>query len=140
MINVAESMQKGASNFSFILGKALFYTGAAGLFTMAVVGTVAIDIVLLSYARKSHDRFLSGMIFAGLFFGNRSDMTPALIASPITTAVAVVLSVCLGVPGVGLALLAGWLAAGLLFAAGKGLVGLSEVIEPNGAGMSSCFA
>lgn len=124
------SMQKGASDFSFIIGKGLIYGGGASLLLMAAVGTVAIDIVLLAYADKTHNSFLTGFILGSMFFGPQVDPLPLLIASPITSLIAVGLSVALGVPMVGAAILAGWALATTLLAVGFGLVALSEAIEP----------
>jgi hypothetical protein len=124
------SIQKGVSDFSYIIGQGLIYGGGASLLVMAAVGTVAIDLVLLAYADKTHNDFLTGFILGSMFFGPKVDPLPLLIASPITSLIAVGLSVALGVPMIGAAILAGWAFAAALLAVGFGLVALSEAIEP----------
>ncbi|HAT2065781.1 TPA: hypothetical protein RGN17_001117 [Legionella pneumophila] len=129
-MTLQHSIQKGISDFSFIIGTGLKYGGAGGLLVMAVVGTVAIDLVLLAAAEKHHNSFLTGFVLGSMFSRGNLDPVPLLIASPITSAVAVVLSVALGVPGVGLAILAGWTLAGTLLAVGMGLEALAKSIDP----------
>nr|WP_238584440.1 hypothetical protein [Legionella gratiana] len=136
------SVQKGIADFSLIIGKGLIYGGGAGLLVMAAVGTMAIDLVLLAYAEKHHNDFMTGWILGSMFWGPRVDPLPLLIASPITSAIAVGLSVALGVPQVGVALLAGWAIAATVFAVGCALVSLSESINPefehDRAGLFAC--
>ncbi|HEN5499872.1 TPA: hypothetical protein U6294_002635 [Legionella pneumophila] len=129
-MTLQHSIQKGVSDFSFIIGTCLKYGGAGGLLVMAVVGTVAIDLVLLAAAEKHHNSFLTGFVLGSMFSRGNLDPVPLLIASPITSAVAVVLSVALGVPGVGLAILAGWTLAGTLLAVGMGLEAFAKSINP----------
>lgn len=129
-MSIQRSIQKGVSDFSYIIGAGMMYGGGASLFIMAAVGTVAIDLVLLAYAEKNHNDFLTGFIMGSLFFGPRVDPIPLLIASPITSLIAVGLSVALGVPGVGVAILAGWAFGAIMLGAGYGLVALSEQIAP----------
>lgn len=124
------TVQKTVSDFSFILGKGMMYGGGAGLFLMACVGTVAIDLVLLAYAEKHHDNFMTGFILGSIFWGPRIDPLPLLIASPITSIIAVGLSVALGVPTMGAAILAGWACSAALLALGYGALALSEAIHP----------
>lgn len=124
-----DDIQEGASDLSGILGTVLMYGGGAGLFIMAAVGTVAIDIVLLTAASKSHNDFLTALVFMNLFIGPRPDPLFALIASPITTGIAVILAVCLGVPQVGFALMAGWAIAASLCLLGYGLLMLSDALK-----------
>lgn len=131
MRSTKQAIQKGVADFSFIIGTGMYYGGAAALFTMAVVGTVAVDLVVLSYAKKNNTQFLSGFLCSSFFsrqpnLGNLGNFGIALIVSPITTALAIALSVCLGVPQVGLYLMAGWLTAGLSFAVGKKLLEFSN--------------
>ncbi|MCL5271850.1 MAG: hypothetical protein M1486_00725 [Gammaproteobacteria bacterium] len=64
-------IQKGVSDLSCIIGKGLMYGGGAGLLIMAVIGTVSIDIVLLSYAEKTHNNFLTGYILGTMLWGKR---------------------------------------------------------------------
>lgn len=125
-----QAIQKGVSDFSFIIGKGLMYGGGAGLLIMAAVGTVSIDLVLLAYADKTHNGFLTGYILGSMFWGPRFDPLPLLIASPITSIIAVGLSVALGVPAVGGAILAGWALAATLVGLGYGLTALAEAIDP----------
>lgn len=96
---------------------------------MAVVGTIAIDLVLLAYAEKHHNDFMTGWILGTMFWGPRVDPLPLLIVSPITSLIAVGLSLALGVPQVGVALLAGWALASTVFAIGCALVSLSESLN-----------
>ncbi|KGP63167.1 hypothetical protein EP47_06715 [Legionella norrlandica] len=125
------SIQKGISNFSFIIGTGLKYGGAGGLLIMAVVGTVAIDLVILAAAQRNHNSFLTGFVLGSMFSRGNLDPVPLLIASPITSMVAVGLSFVLGVPGVGLAVLAGWTLAATLLAVGYGLETLAKSINPD---------
>lgn len=136
------SIQKGASDFSFIIGTGLKYGGAFGLFAMAVVGTVAIDIVILAALTQNNDRhshghsssgnnsFVTGYILGSMFSQGNTDFRYLLIASPITSLIAVALSFALGVPGVGVGILIGWGVAATLLALGLGLEALSKSIDP----------
>lgn len=137
-----DSVQRGLSECSYIIGKALFYSGGIALFLMACVGTMAIDIVLLSYAEKNHDSFLTGFILGSILWGRSPDPLPMLIISPLTSAVAIALSFALGVSGVGLAILTGWAISASVFAIGCGILALSDSLsssidyEPAGFGMA----
>lgn len=122
--------QKGISDFSFIIGTGLKYGGAFALVAMAVVGTVSVDIVLLAAAEKQHNAFLTGFVLASMFSRDVPDPIPLLIASPITSIIAVALSFALGVPGVGVAILLGWTVAAGILAIGLGLEALGKAIEP----------
>ena len=124
------SIQQGVADFTHIIGTGLKYGGGFGLFVMAVVGTVAIDIVILASAEKNHNSFVTGFVLGSMFSRGNSDPVPLLIASPITSAIAVVLSFALGVPGVGLAILAGWFVAAAVLGIGLGLEALAKAIEP----------
>lgn len=128
-MSLESSLQKGIADFSLILGKGLIYGGGAGLLIMAVVGTIAIDLVLLAYAEKHHNDFMTGWILGTMFWGPRVDPLPLLIVSPITSLIAVGLSLALGVPQVGVALLAGWALVSTVFAIGCVLVSLSESLN-----------
>lgn len=128
-MSLESSVEKGIADFSLIIGKGLMYGGGAGLLIMAVVGTIAIDLVLLAYAEKHHNDFMTGWILGTMFWGPRVDPLPLLIASPITSLIAVGLSLALGVPQVGVALLAGWALAATVFTVGCALVSLSESIN-----------
>lgn len=130
-MSVKRSFQKAVSDSAWVLGTGTYYVGAGSLFVMAVVGTVSIDLVLLSYAKEKKNEFFTGYLLGSMF--NRSsnnDPLTALMFSPITTGFAVLLSVYLGVPGVGLALLAGWAAAATIFLTGLGLLELADRFEP----------
>jgi hypothetical protein len=129
-----KTIQKGASDLSLILGVALKYVGGVALFLMAVVGTLSVDLVLLAYAEKKGNAFLTGFILGSMFSGGSTNPLPLLIASPITSAIAVGLSFALGVSGVGLFILAGWAAAATLFLIGVGLEALGKAMDPEEAG------
>lgn len=130
-MSVRRTVQKGASDLSFILGVGLMYTGGAALLVMAAIGTVAIDIVLLAYAEKNHNSFLTGYILGSMFFGPRIDPVPLFVVSPFTSAIAVGLSFALGVGEIGLAILAGWAVATVVLTIGLGFMALSKALEPS---------
>ena len=135
------SIQKGVADFSHIIGTGLKYGGGFSLFVMAVVGTVAIDIVILTAAQKQNNAFLTGFIFGSMFSRGNYDPIPLLIASPITSAIAVALSFALGVPGVGVGILIGWGVAAALLAIGTGLEAFAKAIDPEPElDSSSCFS
>lgn len=129
-MSIERSLQKGASDFSLIIGKGLIYGGGGALLIMAAVGTVAIDLVILAYAGKTHNSFLTGFILGSMFWGPKMDPVPLLIASPITSVIAVGLSFLLGVPMVGAGIVAGWALAATLLGIGFGLHALGKAIEP----------
>ena len=130
-MSLERTIQKGVSDFAFIIGTGLKYGGGFGLLVMAVVGTVAIDIVLLAAAEKRHNDFMTGFVLGSMFSRGNPDPSYMLMASPITTAIAVVLSFALGVPGVGIDLLVGWGIAATLLAVGCGLEAFSKAIDPD---------
>ncbi|HRD69610.1 MAG TPA: hypothetical protein PK657_05665 [Legionella sp.] len=121
-------MQKGLSDFSLIIGKGLKYGGAFSLLTMAVVGTVAVDLVLIAAAERQHNYFLTGFILGSMCGGSVS--MGQFILSPVTSLIAVGLSVLLGVPMIGMALIAGWALAATVLGAGLGLELLGHSIAP----------
>lgn len=125
-----KAVQQGVADFSFILGKGIFYAGCASLIVMAAVGTISIDLVLLSYAEKNHDAFLTGYMLGSMWNSPSYDPTAALILSPITSVIATGLSFALGVPEVGIALMAGWAVAATLVGVGCALVAAAEAISP----------
>jgi hypothetical protein len=142
-MTVARSIQKGVSDFSFIIGRGLMYGGGAGLVVMAVVGTLSVDLVLLAAAERHHNHFLTGFVLGSMFSRGNVDPVPLLIASPITSVIAVALSFALGVPGVGVGILIGWGVAASLLAIGYGLEQLSKAIDPEpepDEELSSCFS
>ncbi len=118
------SIKKPAADMCHILGTILMCGGGAGLFIMSVVGTLSVDLVLLAYASRRNDQFLTGFILGSMF--QRQSMWPFLGCSLAMTGVAVILSVALGVPGAGALLLAGWAAATLTFSLGVGLYQAGE--------------
>lgn len=118
-----------ATTISF-LGTLLKYGGGIGLFLMAVVGTFAIDLVLLAWAEKRDNGFLTGFIL-GLIWSRDSNPLPLLLISPITSAIAVGLSFALGVSGVGIGILIGWGVAAAALFLGFGLEKLAEKIRPS---------
>lgn len=124
------SLQQSASDLTVILGQSLMVGGGAGLLVMAAIGTIAIDLVFLTYAEKQRNAFLTGFLFGSLFNGPSADPSTMLIASPITSAIAVVLSIALGVPQVGAAIMAGWLIAATMFTIGYGVYSLGKELEP----------
>lgn len=128
--NATRSVANGMSDLSDIMGKILLYSGVAGLFIMAAVGTVSIDLVLLSYAENHHDAFLTGWILGSMWSSQRMDPMPALIVSPITSVIAVVLSFALEVPAIGLGIMAGWTLAASLVGLGMAMIALSECLNP----------
>ncbi|BCA95109.1 hypothetical protein TUM19329_14700 [Legionella antarctica] len=142
-MSVERSIQKGISDFTFIIGRGLMYGGGAGLLVMAVVGTVAIDLVILAAAERNHNSFLTGFVLGSMFSRGNVDPVPLLIASPITSIIAVVLSVALGVSGVGVGILIGWGVAASLLAIGYGLEQLSKAIAPEpepDEDLGNCFS
>lgn len=132
-MSLERSIQKGISDFSFIIGTGLKYGGAGSLLVMAIVGTAAIDIVKLAAvanSRNHNNDFLTGYVLGSMFYGRAFDPLPLLVISPITSLIAVALSVPLGVPMVGAAILAGWAAAAIILGVGLGLTALAEAIRP----------
>ena len=124
-------------------GEYIKYTGLVLLTMMAVVGTVAIDIVILvailTESKKNEQRgheneghgFFTGYVI-GVMFSNHNQSSPLqttiqLLLSPITTLIAIALSVCLGVPQVGIALAIGWGVAVGVLALGMGISQLAEI-------------
>ena len=109
------------------VGEYTQYLGLGLIFTMAVVGTVAIDIVILaammkaaneSSRRGQNNPFVTLMLWNMMFNSPRShpgrgyrDFGLELLLAPVTTGIAIVLAVCLGVPQIAVALIAGWVAA-----------------------------
>lgn len=129
-MSFAYSAQKGIADFTYLIGTGLKYGGAGSLLIMAVVGTVAVDLVLLAYAKKNHDQFVTGYIIGSMFHCRHIDPVALLIASPITSAIAVGLSFLLGVPQIGWAVLIGWTFATVVMAIGVSIQSLAESITP----------
>lgn len=128
------------------VGEFVTYIGIACAFVMLVVGTVAIDIVILAALLKNSrenrnngfDSFVTGMLFGMMFSSNNnrglySNAVISLLLSPITTGIAIALSFFLGVPAVGIGLALGW--AGVAVSIGFGLMihRVGELIEGHDA-------
>jgi hypothetical protein len=103
-------------------GTGTMYVGGASLFVMAVVGTMAIDIVMMAAIQKQakEGKVLDMCVTAWMWHLIAADKQNAhplvlLAISPITTAVAIGLSVAYEVPMVGVYLAGGWgIAASIL--------------------------
>lgn len=130
------SVQETASDITCFLGKVLMYSGGGLLFVMAVVGTVAIDLVILCWAAKKNRDFCTLLLWGAMFGGwHRPIWGPlpwqALLGfSLVSTMIAIILSVCLGVPQIGVILVAGWLLAAAILLLGYALHALGEYISP----------
>lgn len=124
------------------LGKGITYVGKGAVFLMAVVGAVAIDIVILEALSKESRRdrgdngFLTGYLFGLMWSNNQSNnrnfyenAAIMLLISPLLTTIAVALSFALGVPEVGIALIAGWAGAFSIIAVGMAVCAVSDILE-----------
>jgi hypothetical protein len=108
-------------------GEVIQYIGMAFLLIMAVVGTVAIDLVILAAIFKDSERrernhgqndsnhfFFTLLLWQMMFSNNNhhrsnaNDYLIKLFLSPVTTGMAIALSFVLGVPTVGIYLALGW--------------------------------
>jgi hypothetical protein len=127
---LAMSARKNVSDATRFLGTILMCGGGASLFVMAAVGTVSVDIVLLAFASKQRNGFLTGYILGSMWYRNDISPISLMIVSPLMTAIAIVLSVALGVAGVGFVLAAGWALSAALFLTGYGLTKLADTIAP----------
>lgn len=112
-------------------GEAIMWVGLFLLGTMAIIGTIAIDIVLLTalgQQNSSEHNFFTGLLWGMLFSRSLSSENYwiALAISPVTSAVAIGLSFYFAVPIAGIAIAAGWATACLVFFVGKGLLRWSE--------------
>lgn len=120
------------------LGKGIRILGACCLFAAAIIGTLAIDIVLLCCLLNSRASpatfFFSGLIL-GMFTLNMSDTyqepLTILLSSVATTLIGIILACALGMPMVGAFLAAAWVLAIIVIASGL-------VIELLGDSMMSC--
>ena len=116
------------------LAMGVLYLGMGALFMMSVVGTIASDIVILTAILSSRNRadaslFLTGYLWGMLLspgFSRPYAVAPMLLASPLLTGLANILSVLLGVPAVGWALGMGWVVAGSIVVAGAFLLGVAN--------------
>ena len=124
------------------LGKGITYVGLGGVFVMLVVGTVAIDLVLLAYlakqTRNMHanqgSSFLTGMLWGMMFSrgsgrGFYGDVGISLLLSPITTGIAIVLSFCLGVPFVAVGLGLAWAGVAAVVGLGLAIYAVADAID-----------
>ena len=137
------------SNYIKTAGEVTVNVGLVSLGVMAIVGTIAIDLVILAYILKpnksnnknhnnndnnNNNSFFTGMLVGQLFSNqNRStdnDLWIKLLLSPLFTAAAVVLSFVLGVPYIGIGLIIGWGVAMGITLLGVGLCRLAECFEP----------
>jgi hypothetical protein len=110
------------------VGGGMVVTGVFMLGVMTVVGTISVDLALLAWVmqesennHRHHHRhddhsFLTGVLVGQMFSGSHHhyhrsdsiDLTLLFLGSLATSIAAVVLSFCLGVPYIGLMLIAGW--------------------------------
>lgn len=123
-----------------IFGKGITYLGFGALFLMSIVGSISIDIVILMAISKAankdrhqSDAFVTGFLWGMLFSSNRSterslyqDARNMIIYSPFLTGIAVALSFLLGVPEIGVLLIAGWVGALGILIAGIAIHALGE--------------
>ena len=123
------------------LGNIIFWSGAFGLGAMAIVGTFAIDLVIMSALvenskknnKSASDVFFTIMLWNMLFSRNTpiktSDYAILLILSPITSAIAIGLSFTLGVPSIGLGILVGWTVSLTALALGQTIYSTGEWLK-----------
>lgn len=130
-MSLGKSIQQGTSDLSFILGTALLYSGGVSLCIMAVIGTIAVDLVILAFAEKNHNAFLTGFVLGSLLFRDSGPANPAALISSslIMSGLAIGLAFGLGVPGVGIIIAAGWCAAAALCAVGMLFRVLGEALR-----------
>ena len=104
-------------------GTGTMYVGGGALFVMAVVGTLSIDIVMMAAVQKQAkegkyvDLLFTMYVWHLLSGNNGQPMNPLILLaiSPITSAIAIVLSVAYEVPMVGACIAGGWgIAASIL--------------------------
>lgn len=104
------------------IGQYTMYAGVFGLFVMAVVGTFAIDMVMIAALQKQAREgqtinFLFTLYIWHCFSGSSKNPFLLLLISPFTTLLAIGLSVAYDVSFVGMFLAGGWvIAAGLVIA------------------------
>ena len=121
-------------------GEYIAIAGAVATFGMAIVGTIAIDIVIAAYVlkkAKEENSWFSGFLtgyFLSSMFSNNNISNPAnyvlmLLASPFLTGVAIGLSFLLGVPQVGIALALGWGIALSVVGIGTGIIALADKLS-----------
>ena len=136
-----------------LLGELITSIGMAAIILMFLVGTIAIDIVILAYLSKearrndNHDhQFLTGYLF-GLFWSNHdsnhrsfySNTKDMMIASMLLTAVAILLSVVLEVPEVGALLVSGWAVSCAIILLGMAVYSLGDILGAATVSISAWF-
>ncbi len=125
-----------------VLGKGISYVGLGTVFLMAIVGSISIDMVIFAALikeskKRDGNNFLTGYLFGLMWSNNNSsrrggfytDAGIMLLISPLLTAVAVALSFALGVPEIGVALIAGWVGAFSIVTLGLAIYSLGDMIE-----------
>ena len=129
------------------LGHFAYWTGVFGIGAMAVVGTFAIDLVIIatvldnakknqnnqSSQQQTNNFFVTMMLWNMMSSKNShtsfTDYLLLLLISPITSAIAIGLSFYLGVSSVGIAILGGWAASLSLVTLGNGLSSAGKWLE-----------
>ena len=127
------------------LGNFAHWTGVFGIGAMAVVGTFAIDLVIIAavldnakknksnQSNQTSDFFVTMMLWNMMSSKNShttlTDYLLLLLISPITSAIAIGLSFYLGVSSVGIAILGGWAASLSLVTLGSGLSSAGKWLE-----------
>ena len=112
-------------------------TGSVGVGTMAIVGTFAVDLVMMAaiqkQAREGHYLDLAFTMWTwSLLSNNNQNPLALLLLSPLTTVVAIGLSIAYEVPTIGLYLALGWAFSASLVLVGWGLEELGAILEnPN---------
>ena len=123
LIDVARSVVRGVNFF----GMAVTFIGMGLLFTMAIVGTISFDIILLAVILKSDNRdhpFITGLLLGSLMSNNHSNsfsrvgLGTLFIVSLIMTLIAIPVSAVCDVPEIGFGLVMGWGIAAATFITG----------------------
>lgn len=118
-----------------ILGMGVVYIGLGALFTMAIIGTMSLDLLLLCMLSQSNSRnnnFLTTLFMWNIMLSNRSSLYEnigfSLLASPFISAISIGLSVAVGLPEFGVLLLAGWVGAFTILLVGAAIYGLGDTL------------
>ena len=111
-------------------------TGYVGVGTMAVVGTMAIDLVMMAAIHKSAKEGqyfdVATELWTWHLLSNKNmDPLYLIILSPLTTVFAIGLSIAYEVPSIGLYLALVWALSLSLVVVGWGLEGLGKSVENN---------
>ena len=132
------------------VGQVIAVTGMSSCFIMAVVGTIAIDVVLLLIVIKAstnHPGFMTGFLCGGILGSLSSSRTRnninlefagLFLSSMICTVIACVLaSVFLGPAGIPIiiGLVGGWVAAFAMTLLGVGICNFAESLTGNPASL-----